>query len=227
MRVPDWLLNYPIAHRGLHEGESVPENSLAAFDAAASAGFPIELDIRIPKTGAPVAFHDGQLARITGASGNVADSDFSELIELMLYSTDQKIPSFQQVLDLVDGRVPLLVEIKTENHSSRMESETCRILRRYAGDFAVQSFDTFTVEWLKNHAPEFTRGLICESMAEISETEFAACDPDFVACEHRGLPDARQNFPLLAWTVRSEKEAAAALRIADNLIFEDFRPEFG
>ena len=204
----------------------MPENSLAAFEAAANSGYPIELDTRIPRTGPPVVFHDERLERLTGASGKISDSDFGNLAELSLHSTEQNIPSLRQVLELVDGKVPFLIELKTEDHSARLEAEVCNILLRYSGAFAVQSFDSFSVKWFRINAPRFARGLVCENMTDLSQREIEACDPNFLACEHTRLPDAKQEKTLLAWTVRSNSEAIAARKIADNVIFEDFLPEF-
>ena len=221
----DWLLYNPIAHRGLHKAKTIPENSLAAFEASVNAGYPIELDIRMPRSGPPIVLHDESLSRLTGIGGTVSDSDFTDLAELNLYSTNQKIPSLLQVLDLVNGKVPLLIELKTTEHSARMEFAVFQILRRYSGKFAVQSFDSFSVAWFKNNAPRFMRGLVCEKMTDLAQEEIEDCDPDFLACEHRRLPETKQGKPLLAWTVRSNSEAIAARKVADNLIFEDFLPE--
>lgn len=203
----------------------MPENSLAAFEAAANAGYPIELDTRIPRTGPPVVFHDQTLDRLTGANGTISNADYSELAGLRLYSTDQNIPSLPEVLDLVDGKVPILIELKTEDDTARLEAEVCNALHRYSGDFAVQSFESSSVEWFKINAPHFARGLVGETMADLSRNKMDACDPNFLACEHTGLPESKQEKTLLAWTVRSYAEAITAKKVAENIIFEDYFPE--
>ena len=221
-----WLLCLPIAHRGLH-GLDVPENSLAAFRAAMRRGYAIEFDVRLAKADVPGVFHDAALGRMTGVAGLVAETSVEALGELRLKGSEEHVPTLAEVLRAVDGRVPLLIELKTPNGQlGRLEAAVRRALAGYRGEYAVQSFDPRTVAWFRAHAPEVPRGqLISDGIGRrLAELRFTR--PDFLGCDIRRLPDRRvadTGLPVLAWTVRSAGERVRAARFADNVIFEEFR----
>jgi len=159
-RVPQWLLHIPIAHRGLHDASrGVIENSLAAFRAAARAGYPAELDVRLLADGEVVVFHDQNLDRLTNASGPIASRTARE-VETILLSTDERIPLLRDVLDLVNGSTPLLIEIKNEGEVGTLEENTAALLAGYRGAYAVQSFHPGTVKYWRTHAADTPRGLL-------------------------------------------------------------------
>ena len=106
-----WIVKTPIAHRG-YFGEDIPENSLAAFKQAIKHKLPIELDVTALADGTPVVFHDEKLARMTGHDGFISNSSLADIANLKLQGTKEKIPTFAEVLELVDGKVPLMIEIK-------------------------------------------------------------------------------------------------------------------
>ena len=148
-----------IAHRGLHTRDHVvPENSLAAFEAAASVGYGIELDVRLTKDGQVVVFHDDNLKRVCGVDARVDEMTYAELQQLRLYDTDQIIPLFSQVLTCVRGRGPLIVEIKTGKHNKELCEKTCELLRCYAGDYCIESFNPMILRWFRRNAPDIMRG---------------------------------------------------------------------
>ncbi len=238
---PHWLTALPIAHRGLH-GAGAPENSRAAFAAAAAAGYAIELDVQLSADGVPMVFHDDTLDRLTTARGPVAAWRAADLTALGLAGGGETIPTLAAVVGLVGGRVPLLVELKAGGRPGRLETGVAEILRRPGLACAVQSFNPMTVNWFRRFAPTLTRGQIAMDWRLDDDTPRPdrlllaqmvfnrISRPDFVAYDVRALPcpateRARaQGLPLLAWTVRSAADLRRAARYADNVIFEDLRP---
>lgn len=229
-----------MAHRGLHDTDR-PENSLAAFEAAAEAGYPIELDVHLTVDGGVVVFHDDTLERMTGHLGNVRDRSLAELAALRLLGTDEPIPSLDQVLERVAGRVPVLVELKTRGPAGRLEPAVCDVLARFSGEHAVQSFDPWSMLWMRRHVPYLPRGMLSGDMrseglplhqALVLENLLLAPAvlPDFIGYELRVLPRwapslwRRLGRPLLAWTIRDEPALQRARGLVDNVIFENVRP---
>ncbi len=154
------------AHRGLHNKEmTIAENSLASFEAAVNAGYGIELDIQLSKDGQIVVFHDDTLNRVCGIDGNVCDFEANELQEMKLLNTEQTIPLFTQVLELVQGKVNLIVELKTGQTNDELCAKTYEILKKYKGPFCVQSFNPHIVAWFRKNAPEFVRGQLTNNPA--------------------------------------------------------------
>jgi glycerophosphoryl diester phosphodiesterase len=236
-----WLRRRPIAHRGLHRGAAVPENSLLAFQHAIEAGFAIEMDVRLSGDGNVYAFHDDTLGRLTGVDVPFHAADQTCLASLRLLNSDQHIPRLEEVLELVAGRVPLLVEIKTRGEVGPLESCVAALLAVYRGQFAVQSFHPFSVAWFRRHVPGMLRGQLAGDFrgAELSWPRKlalrrmwfnAVSRPHFIAYDVRCLPQPRvaqarrRGLPVLAWTVDSAGKLDAARRHADNIIFEGIRP---
>ena len=149
----------PYAHRGLWGG-AVPENSLAAFRAAADAGFAIELDIQLSKDGEVVVFHDYTLTRMCGVDAHVKGLTAAELSAMSLGGTEQKIPTFREVLDTVGGRVPLLIELKGEDFSTALVPAALGVLADYKGAWCMESFNPLLLRAVKKHAPHAVRGLL-------------------------------------------------------------------
>jgi glycerophosphoryl diester phosphodiesterase len=138
---PHWLTHAPIAHRGLHAAhDGRPENSLAAFEHACALGFPAELDVRLTRDREVVVFHDRALRRLTGAAGRVEDRTLAEIRGLRLHGSREPVPLLREVLDLVHGRVPLLVELKPTLLWPALERAATQALNGYAGEVAVQTF---------------------------------------------------------------------------------------
>ncbi|GAB4020590.1 MAG: glycerophosphodiester phosphodiesterase [Bdellovibrio sp.] len=245
MRGANWITQRPIAHRGLHRGMEIPENSLRAFDAAIERGFPIELDVQFTKDRELIVFHDDDLLRLTGREGRVEQVRYDEMKDLKLFGTDQKIPTFAEVLDYVDGRVPLLIELKTLKNHGAMEPLVLELLDQYHGEFAIQSFNPKTVLWLKKNAPEIRRGYLSgllddEELNPVTRAFLSHLgpvpfiQPDFIGYDKRGLDSASirwlkkySQIPVIAWTVREKSEEAKILSLADNIIFEGFEPSYG
>lgn len=153
------FLNRNFAHRGLHtEDKSVPENSIAAFEEAALYGYGIELDVQLSKDGKVVVFHDDTLDRVCGVHARVEEKTYEQLQMLTLCGTEYTIPLFSEVLACVDGRVPLIVELKNGARNKELCEKTYALLRGYAGDYCVESFQPSIVAWFRFHAGEVLRG---------------------------------------------------------------------
>ena len=243
----DWLKR-PIAHRGLHdETHGVIENSASAVAAAMAKDYAIEVDLQCAKDGLPVVFHDRALERLTAESGAVAARDAASLSAIPLRNSKDRILSLGELLALVNGRVPLVLEVKsTWGGDPRYEAAIAEMLQPYAGPVAVMSFDPHLVAAFRRAAPALPRGLIAERFAdrrywsELSAGKrfamrhlltAAIARPHFIAYDVKALPAlapaiARGLFrlPLLTWTVRTQAEKARALRYADAMIFEGVVP---
>lgn len=245
MRLPDAFLTIPIAHRGLH-GPGVPENSLAAAEAAIDAGYAIELDIQ-PAGDEPVVFHDYDLRRLTGTDGPVAALDPAGLSAKRLLGTEHPVPTLRRFLDLVAGRAPLLVEIKDQDGAlgpaiGDLHRRVAETLRGYAGPVAAMSFNPHAVEAFHRIAPDLPVGLTScafperdwaavpparrERLAAI--TDFDRSGACFISHDKTDLANPRvdalraQGVPVLCWTVRSPAEEALARRVAHNITFEGY-----
>ena len=234
-------LNY--AHRGLHNSERA-ENSMSAFRAATEAGYGIELDVRLSKDGQLVVFHDDTLDRLCGISGRVIDFTADELASFKLSGTADGIPRFADVLNLVDGRVPLLVEIKEDPGVSAVSETVCGMLAEYRGDFIIESFNPLSLQTVWKRLPAVSRGILSHRYYEYEQYRKPLyfllqslllnflCRPAFIAYDHRharafGLWFVRSFFavPTLAWTVRSaEEEKTARENGFDGIIFENYLP---
>ena len=245
-RAPAWLTDLPFAHRGLHDADAgVPEHTRAAFEAAIAAGYGIELDVRLSADDAVMVFHDEMLDRVTAVSGPLASRDADELARLSLSGCDETIPTLEEILDLIGGRTPLLVEIKQPGRDvAPLASATRRALAGYDGRYAVQSFNPLTLAWFRRHAPEVCRGQIATrrshgdpdqraGLAAFIASHLLTCflsRPHFIAYDILDLPFwpprlARGlGWPLLTWTVRTPGQLALAKSCTDNQIFEAVRP---
>ena len=148
------LMGHYYAHRGLHDNKTeAPENSMAAFRKAVDAGYGIELDVQLTKDRIPVVFHDESLQRVCGVKGNVRDYTYEELLQFHLCDSEEKIPLFEDFLKLVDGKVPLIIEIKIhEDHNTVCEIADS-LIREYKGVYCIESFHPLAVKWYKEHRP--------------------------------------------------------------------------
>ena len=231
-----------IAHRGLHN-DRVPENSLEAFRLAAEAGYAIELDIRITADGRLVVFHDKTLKRMCGVDGDLSSYTFAQLQRFRLMGTDQRIPLFRQVLRLVDGRVPLLIELKNGYPHGVMQKRLKNLLKDYKGPYAVEAFDPLDLLWYRIFDPEVYRGLLTSTHRSGSRWEYLArlitampltwpliADPDFIAADLRTMTPAykkriaAQGRSLFLWTIRTDEQWQRSKEFSDTIIFESIDP---
>ncbi len=236
---PAWLTQQDYAHRGLHGGDIggrlLPENSPSAFAAAIARGMGIECDIQRSRDGQAMVFHDWELDRLTGESGPVASRDAAELSRIALTGSDDCIPRLADVLALIAGQVPLLIEIKSKRGYDVAQScaAVARELAGYAGPHGVMSFDPRVGRWFARHSPDTPRGLVVTEendwglMGRIRRWLWLRISrPDFLAYDIRDLPSPfasawrAQGMPLLSWTVRSPELRLRASRHADAPIAE-------
>ncbi len=235
---PTPVLLRDYAHRGLH-GNGVPENSLAAFELACREGFGIELDVQLSADGTVMVFHDYTLIRMTGVDKKLSDLSAAELQELFLAETDQTIPTFEQVLSLVDGRVPLLVELKGESTNTALCEKVAAHLSTYHGDYCLESFNPLLIGKMKEFLPNAFRGLLYTNVCRDKKKKTAlnrlltamalnvVAKPDFIAFNEKD----RDSFPVrlttkfyktikFVWTVRTEEGMATAHKLGEYPIFE-------
>ncbi len=248
MRAPDWLTARPVAHRGLHDrGKGVIENTLKAAQAAIDGNFTIELDLQLSADGEAMVYHDHDLARLTDGTGLLRSRTAAELKQLSFRGTPDRLPTFAEFLDLVGGRVPLLVELKSFFDGDRaLIARAAKLLAAYRGPAAVMSFDPDVVAAIRALIPDRPRGITAERRYDDSywsplprekrDTMLylrhgLRTQPHFVAYRVDDLPApppwiARNLFgcALLAWTVRTPQQRARAAAHADQMIFEGFVP---
>lgn len=236
---PAWLTEVPYAHRGLHDAEGTrPENSLAAFEAAVADGVGIELDVHLTADGHPVVTHDDDLARVTGRPLSVAGSTLARIAALRLGGTDQRIPTLSRVLDVVAGRVPVMVEIKNvRRQAGGLEPAVAAVLDGRPGPICIASFNPRTIGWFARHRPDVVRGQTSSSYADVQAPFLARrflasmaanrwTRPHFVSYELSALPNAwcerwrARGGALVTWTVRSPQDVVKARAVADTAIFE-------
>lgn len=237
----DFLLEAPIAHRGLFEPR-VPENSLTAFQKAVDHGYLIELDVQLSKDGVLMVFHDENLERMTGEEGKLGERTQAQLQQLPLKGTEETMPTFEAVLDLVGGKVGILIEIKDSPDILLACQKVTEALANYEGKVAVQSFNPYGVAWFKKNAPNLPRGILAGTFRHDAEQlagyeKFALknlllnfkAKPHFIAYQVEGLPNWRlstlrtQGIIVLAWTIKDQAQWEKAKAYSDNVIFDTFR----
>jgi len=231
------------AHRGLHDNASfAPENSLSAFSAACAQGYGIELDVRLSKDGVLVVFHDDTLERACGDKRRVEDVTMSQLREFRLFGSDQQIPTFDEALQCIEGRVPLIVEIKTEKRFRQSTRKAVESLQAYSGQYCVESFHPFVLRELRKIAPQIVRGQLAACLHDSADTVGgivgfllsslllnAVSRPDFVAYDIKGykswtlrLQRSLFRTKIALWTIRSGRDAEHSYK-GDMIISEWFR----
>ena len=238
------LRGWSYAHRGLHS-EGIPENSMAAFRAALAGGYGIELDIHLLKDGNLAVMHDSDLLRTTGCAGKMEDLTTGDLEKYHLEGTEETIPTFRQVLDLYNGRFPLVVELKVSNNNyAALTEAACKMLDGYKGVYCLESFDPRCLLWLKKHRPDLIRGQLTENyFVTKNKLPFILklilsknlgnflTKPDFVAYRYRDRKSTLSNRLCLkrmtgvSWTVISQEEFDTAVAEGWVPIFEGFRPD--
>lgn len=230
------------AHRGLH-GAGVPENSLKAFRLAVEAGYGIELDIQLSADGEAMVFHDYTLSRMTGREGNLSEFTADELLMLSLAGTDERIPRLREVLELVDGKVPLLVELKGETADTSLCDKAAELLSKYDGPYCVESFNPVLLGRMAKLMPEVYRGILFTNVVKDKKRAtplnlIVSCmasnvlaRPNFIACNemYRNSLAARictvfYRAKCFSWTHKTKESYDEAKRNGEYAIFEGFTP---
>ena len=246
------FLDTPIAHRGLHDcngafGSGRSENSCSAFTSALNLGYGIELDIQLSADGIPIVFHDKNLNRLFNINKNVSELNLNALRKLRL-PNQEKIPTLDEVLSLISGKVPILMELKSQNDrfhkdTGRMENAVALILKQYNGPVAVMSFNPQSIKLLGIKLPNVPRGLVTEKFDQkdwphLSKNLLArlrnlsavnTIAASFISHEHsnlgsRHLDQIPKATKILSWTIRNTLELNLALSRSINVTFEGFLP---
>jgi len=228
-----------IAHRGLHNDEKgIPENSILAFSAAIEQGYAIETDLHLTLDGEVVAFHDDDLKRMCGVTGSIEEMTLAQVKELRLKDTDEKIPTLKELLDLVNGSVPLMIEVKCPvllNYAPLCRAAN-EILKNYKGKYFIQSFYPPVLMWYRKNAKNVCRGQLASGFyKETIDKRLLGClifnflsRPDFISYEHKNKNNIFRRlciflgaFPV-GWTFESQKEIDDAKKHFKTFIFEKF-----
>jgi glycerophosphoryl diester phosphodiesterase len=223
------LFAKPFAHRGLHKA-GITENSRAAFRAAIHAGHGIELDVQASGDGEAIVFHDYELGRLTDAKGKLAEMSAAALGAIPLKGESEGLPTLAEILSLIDGRAPLLIEVKSPGRRvAALSGAVARALEFYIGPVAVMSFNPGVPRWFARHRPEVPRGLVVTEDGQPERGRLKRklslwwSRADFLAYDIRDLPSAfaaASGLTLGTWTVRTEAQRATAARHADQIIYE-------
>lgn len=237
-----FYLERPIAHRGLHDKVN-PENSLGAFAKAIENGYCIELDVHLSKDQTVVVFHDESLERMTGSGGEVSQYVLQSLRNLRLGDTDEKIPTLKEVLDFVAGRVPIVIEIKCNKHDGTIESEVMKLLVHYQGEYTIQSFNPYTLKWIREHYSQVILGLLVTNDFGGTKLKFyekfvlrymsflPVIRPDYIGLDYESF-SLIQYFiikkltlaKIIFWTISDKETYLECRELCDNIIFENFIP---
>ncbi len=238
------MLGCAYAHRGLH-GDTAPENSLAAFRAAVEKGYGIELDVHLSRDGHLIVHHDDSLLRMCGVDLPIQEATLEEIKQLFLSDSHERVPTLEEALDVIQGKVPLIVELKSASSRKRLAEKVSRAMGDYPGVWCMESFDPRLVLWFRRHARQVPRGQLAYDPAKIPQDQrrgfryWAAARllmnclsrPDFVAYGYES--DRNLSFRLMralfhpvlaAWTVRSQEDFNKLKGRYDLQIFESFLP---
>lgn len=239
MRDLSFLKTYKIAHRGLHD-ENVPENSLGAFERAIQKNYAIECDIQASLEGEAFVFHDASLKRLTGLDQMIYHTSSKALAGIFLNNSNQTVPSLKSVLELVSGKVPLLIEIKSDSPVYSLTHEVIQCLKAYEGLYAIHSFDPTVLKILKKEAPHIIRGQIScfyekKDMFFIKKWALKHMiynpftKPDFITYAIKDSPNKildkiKSKTVMIGYTAKNKKAYKEALKYFDNAVFEGFNP---
>ena len=240
------LQGWSYAHRGLHNlAEGVPENSLEAFRLAAAHGYGSELDVHLLADGGLGVMHDSNRQRTTGCEGKMEDLTVAQLSNYHLQGTEQTIPTLQQVLETIDGKAPLIIELKTDENAAQLCETVCKLLDTYRGIFCLESFDPRCTIWLRKHRPDLIRGQLAENKLHDRDSKLPwimrfvmAYDlsnflgrPDFVAYDFGTRSNLSKflcrklwDIQGVSWTIRTREDFDTAVAEGWLPIFESIRP---
>lgn len=239
--------DFDFAHRGLFNNEeNIPENSLTAFQKAIDAGYGIELDVQLTKDLVPVVVHDDNLKRVCNVDAKVSDLTVSELFNYPLFEANETVPTLDQALMLIDGQVPIMVEIKVDEAQDfeAICKETAKLLADYRGDCSVISFNPYVLQWFRKNQPEIIRGQLSKTFTEEDDnlsptvrfllthllTNFLS-RPDFISYNYEDIGNTSVslcqtvfNTPIALWTIANEETYRSFSNQFDMMVFDGFIP---
>ncbi len=237
--------NHLYAHRGLFDNDTdAPENSMKAFKKAVDAGYGIEMDIQLTKDNEVVVFHDAQLERMCHEEGKVRDYTLDELQKFSLANSEERIPLFWDVLSMVDGKVPLIIEYKMYSSDTAVCVLANEILEKYQGVYCIESFNPFVVLWYKKHRKDIIRGQLSEDFLKNNIKVNPAVwmvgkllfnfivKPDFVAYNAKNYKSLSRRLcrnlyknTAVAWTIKDQTQLDEMKEQFDLFIFDSFVPD--
>ena len=227
-----------IAHRGLFDREKIPENSMLAFDKALEKGYSIEVDVNMTQDGYIVVFHDNSLKRMTGIKNDITTMTLSEIKKLKLLGTENKIPTFEDVLLQVSGKVPILIEVKPNSKYKELMEKLINLLEKYNGKYSIQSFDPRIVYWLKKNIPQISRGQISsKNIREVKSRILkillgkmvfnVITKPNFVSYQYLSINEKfykkqkNKGREVIAWTLKNKEDYEKIRDYCDMVVFEN------
>lgn len=224
----DNIKNLTFAHRGIHNNLNIPENSIRAFQKAVERKIPIELDVRIIKDNTLIVFHDNNLRRMTGIFKKTNNCTYKDLEKINLLKTEYKIPTLKEVLNLVDGKVPLNIELKNDKRINELGKYITKELDNYKGDFIIQSFYPKIIRWFKMNKPDYTRGLLINDDFDNKSNNYfniilKYTSPNFLSVykkvvKNKKIQNYRKNIPILTWTIKNDNEINKYKEYTDGFI---------
>lgn len=226
-----------VAHRGMHNiYKKIPENSISAFSEAIKNGYAIEFDVHILKDDMLVVFHDDNLKRVCGIDIDIKDKTYDEIKDIKLFNTEEHIPTFEEVLNVIDGKVPIVIEVKHDVKSNKIIDLIMEKLKDYKGKYVIKSFDPFKILYLKKNYPEVIRGQLSASFKKDKMPKIEKIllknlffnfltKPDFISYEVGALPNKhvekfRKTKPVFVWTIRNKSQYEKAKEYGDTFIAE-------
>lgn len=227
-----------VAHKGLHDMDAgIPENTIIAIEKAVQKNYPIEIDIHLTKDKKIVVMHDDNLLEMIGVDKKIKNMTYEEMSKYNIKNSNQKIPLLEDVLNIVQGKVLIIIELKTYYNIGPLERELVKVLREYKGEVAVQSFNPFCLAWFKKNSPEYMRGLLSSDFTFqrysfvkrviLKNLWFSwVGKPDFVAYEISALNEKlvskirKMEAKVIGWTIDDEEKAQKAEKLCDGIIFE-------
>ena len=236
MKDLSFLRDRMIAHRGLHDLK-IKENTIPAFKNAINYNYVIELDVHVLKDNNVVVIHDDNLIRACGINKRIKDMTYEEIKVLKLFNTDESIPLLEDVLKIINGRVPIIIELKTDNLVPKLEKQVLKILKNYHGLFAIQSFSPISLYYIrcknrniiigqlvsdfKNNQMNFIKKFTLKKMFLnfIIKPDFISCNLNYLS--RKKIKKLRKNKLILGWTVRTIHQYEKYKDLCDNIIFEN------
>lgn len=216
MKDLSFLKDNLIAHRGVHI--DAPENTIQAFKDAIKKNYIIEFDVHLLKDNTIVVFHDNNLKRLIGEDRKLKNCTYSDIKDFKILKTDNYIPKLEDVLKIIDGKVPIIVELKSDRRVGLLEKELVKQLDNYKGVFCVKSFNPLSIKWFKKHRPNYIRGLLVNnkrrSLIDIicrSNASLFMSKPDFISCNYKLHNNKKilkymKKNPVIAWTIKNDEE---------------------
>lgn len=218
MKNIDFLKKSLIAHKGVHNSQT-PENTIPAFTKSVDKNYIIELDIHILKDNTIVVYHDYNLLKLCGVNKVIETLSYTQLFKIKIKNR-YTIPTLEQVMHIVAGKVPILIEVKDMNNNSKFEEELVKILDNYKGEFAIQSMNPFVIDWFNKNRKDYVIGLIIFNELNYNIVKKYIRKIDFISVYKKQLP-FKSKLLTIGWTIRNKKEYKKYESLCDNLICEN------